>query len=100
MKQRPELELNYMKRLSTSDYYFEVWVRSTARPDVKQGTIVERGPQERRNLAIAAGALAESLCEKYGDDRDPTSAAVLAEETYDRMLRSNPIPQVGDERPL
>lgn len=96
-KNRPEVEINYMKRLGTSQYYFEVWVRSAVRPDVKQGTIVERSPDERRDLMIAAGALCENLLEKYGGGQDPDRVARLTGDTYDRM---NPSPRIGNERPL
>jgi len=100
-KQRPEVELNYMKRVGTNDHYFEVWVRSAARPDVKNGTIVDRGIRERRDIMIAAGALTEQLMENYGDGgQDPDRCAETAGRAYDQMLMTNPIPRAGDERPI
>lgn len=98
---RAEVELTYMKRLGTSDYYFEVWIRSAVRPDVRQGMIVDRNPRERAQIMGVAAALTISVMDKYGEGKqDPDKAAVTAGNAYDKMLASNPIPRAGDERPI
>ena len=100
-KDRPEVELTYMKRLGTSEYYFEVWVRSAVRPDVKQGSIVDRSHHERRDIAVVAAALAVNLMDQYGEgQQDPDRAASAAMNAYDTMTTLNPIPKVGDEKSI
>lgn len=101
MKQRSEVDLVFCKRYDKkNEFYFEVWVRSVNRPDVRRGTIIERDRDERRNIGIAAAALAEDLCEAYGDNRDPATAWDVAQSTYDRLIMNNPIPKLGGEQKL
>lgn len=97
---RAEVEIQYMKRVDGTGYYFEVWVRSTTDPKRKFGSIVERGSDERRNLGIAAGALAEHCGELFNEERDPDQTARAAMSAYDRLNDLNPIPTWGDEKPI
>lgn len=87
---KPIVELRLMQRVDRSQY-IEVWVRSHAKPWIKQGTIVERAQGSSRKVVLAAGALAEALCDKYGDDRDSTVVAHLAQEAINEMTFDNPI---------
>jgi len=101
MKTRPEVEIQYMQRMDGSKtFYFEVWVRSTKHPERKFGSIVDRSHDERRNVGIAAGALAEHCGELFNEERNPDSAANAAQAAYDRLNQLNPIPKWGDEKPI
>lgn len=101
MKQRPEVEIEYMKRIDGKNtYYFEVWVRSVKHPERIFGTIVDRCHDERHNVGIAAGALAEEIAERFDEDRDPDKTARVAMGAYDRLNQLNPIPRWGDEKPI
>ena len=97
---RSEVEISYMKRIDGGGYYFEVKVRSVSQPHLLKLAIVERGADERRNLGITAGAMAEEWGEQLNEDRDPGSAARAAMGAYDRLNELNPIPRWGDETPL
>lgn len=97
---RETVELVFMKRTGTEEFYFEVWVRSLAKPEIRRGTIVERDTSERKIVQYAAAAIAESLCEAYGDDRDPGEVWHEAGLVYDRLILNNPIPKYGDEEKL
>ena len=95
--EKQDVELNLMKRLDGSQY-IGVWVRSQARPDLRQGTIVEREQGCGRKIPRVAGALAEALCEKYGDARDSVEIARTAEQVWNEMTFENPI--LSDEGKL
>lgn len=88
--EKPAVELKLMKRVDGSQY-FEVWVRSSARPWLRQGTIVEREQGSSRQIVLSAGALAESLCDKYGDNRDSCDVAKAAQQAINEMTFENPI---------
>lgn len=49
---------------------------------------VELGPDFRRRVEAAAGALAEYQAEQYGDVHDPTRCAVAARECAQELLAS------------
>lgn len=101
MKIRPEVEIQYMKRMDRSNtYYFEVKVRSITQPHRLKVTIVDRCSDERRNIGIAAGALSEAWGEDLDEERNPDTAARAAMGAYDRLNALNPIPKWGDEKPL
>ena len=97
---KPEVEIEYCMRMDGRGYYFRVFVRSVSHPDRLMAQDVDRGADERRNMGIAAGAMAEALGEKYNENRDPDSAAQAAMGAYDRLNALNPIPNWDDEKPL
>jgi hypothetical protein len=61
---------------------------------------VERSFQEATKIELAAGAIAEGLCDRYKDKRDPSDVARSALEAYRELNLTNPRPLYGDERPL
>ena len=96
---KPAVELKLMQRPAGSQY-FEVWVRSSAKPRILRATIVERDFREAAQIELVAGAIAEGLCERYGDTRDPSEVARAAVEAYRELNLTNPRPTLGDERPI
>lgn len=96
---RPTVELKLMQRPDRTQY-FEVWVRSAARPRLQRATIVERNFQAEARIEVAAGAIAEELCEKYNDTLDPSEVARAARQAFLELNRENPRPQLGNEAPL
>ena len=94
---RPAVELKLKQRVDGSQY-IEVWVRSSARPVLRQGTIVERVNESFRRIPFVAGAIAENLCDKYGDVRDPRDVAKAAEQASLELDMDHP--SLGDEGKL
>lgn len=60
--------------------YYDVRVRSKTKPMISWQGILEY-PAPHQKVAVLAGALAEELCEKYGDSKlDPSECARRALE--------------------
>lgn len=101
LKERPSVEIRIMRRPNKT-LYFEVLVRSNIKPMLKNKGILEfeRGINQRGTVGILAGALAEQLCERYGDTLDPSTVAATAERAYARLMAENPaVFGIGDELP-
>lgn len=94
---KPAVELKLMVRADRTQY-IEVWVRSAARPEIRQGIIIERDSRTRAQLPFVAGAIAENLCAKYGDNRDSCEIAHAAEKAFTELDLENPF--LGDEAKL
>jgi len=96
---KAEVEIEYRMNPETTpaSYYFNVFVRSTKVPERLKVLSIKRGPEERVNIGIAAGALAEAWGEELGEDRHPDSAANAAMRGYDRLIAANPIPGYGEQ---
>ena len=58
---------------------------------------MERGLNEKARVEVVAGAIAEELCAKYGDTRDPGQVARWALEAYQQLITMHPTP--GTEAP-
>ena len=77
-----------LKQRADKTMYYEVLVSSQVRtnPQLKNKGILEfeRGAEERtrQKLGMLAGALAEDLCEKYGDTLDPSDVANAVMEWF------------------
>jgi len=99
MIQQESVQLNLMQRPNNAQY-FEVWVRSSADPRIRNGSIIERHAGEGKSIELLAGALAEGLCEKYGDDRDSCDVAKAAREAYREICLEKPVAVLCDEPPL
>lgn len=98
--EQENLEIKLMQRVDETQY-FELWVRSETQSHRLFGTIVERGFNEVTLIEFAAGALAEEVCEKCGDEKlDPSFVASQALKIYHDYCLTNPRPQLGDEDPL
>lgn len=96
------VETRLMKRIQAKgSYYFEVLVSSTRKPGFKLKTIVEfeKGVDQSQQIGLTAGALAEEMCERYGDGIDPSIAALEAIDTYEAVMSSAHF-QLGDELPI
>lgn len=78
--------------------YWELSVRSQVRPNLLRiGNIeLERRDQTAKVMVLAA-AIAEELCEKYGDTLDPSTVAVTARDCYREILSENIQLQPGHE---
>lgn len=97
---RENFELKLMQREDRTQY-FELWVRSESQQHRLFGTIVERGFNEPTMIEMAAGALAEEVCEKCSDDKlDPSFVSRQALDAYHQLNLTNPNAQLGDEAPL
>jgi len=67
----------------------KVEVHSRIKPDLHRvGELPLVGGEQRMALHVAAtaGALAEGLCEDYGDTLDPSEISKLAEEAFRECL--------------
>lgn len=94
------VELNLMQRPNGTQY-FEVWVRSSIKPELRRGSIIERDFRASTAIEILAGALAEDLAESYNDSAlDPSEVARFAREAWRELDAENPIPALGTERRL
>ena len=96
------VEVRLMQRTDKS-LYFEVLVSSNVRnmPQLKAKGIHEFGQDasstEGQKLGLLAGALAEGLCERYGDTLEPSNCARAAIEAHSDLMRENPHVRMGDE---
>lgn len=96
---KPAVELKLFRRTNGTQY-FEVWVRSSARPQIQRASIVERDFREAAQVELLAGAIAEGLAESYGDQRSPSEVARAAREAYYALNLTNPRPGVGSVDPI
>ena len=98
------VEVRLMQRNDKS-FYFEVLVSSNVRnmPQLKAKGIHEFGldtaSTEAQKLGLLAGALAEGLCERYGDTLEPSACARAAVELHHDLMDENPHIRMGDELP-
>ncbi len=81
--------------------YYEVKVGSEVKPLVKAVGILEYADADLKKITVLGGALAEHLCEKYGDTLDPDIVARAAHEAF-RELRAeaHPTATPGDIEPI
>lgn len=99
---KPTVEIKLMERKDRSQY-FEIWVRSAKLHRgmrIRNGTIVERDFNAEVKIEAAAGAIAESIAEKYDDPIDPGEIARAARTAFLELNHENPKPILGDEDPL
>ena len=98
------VEVRLMQRTDRT-LYFEVLVNSNVRsvPQLKAKGIHEHGQDETstegQKLGLLAGALAEGLCERYGDTLDPGACARAAIDAHRELMNENPHVRMGDELP-
>jgi hypothetical protein len=95
--QKSTVEIKLMQRKNGTQY-FEVWVRSAIRPELRRGSIVERDFRAKAQIPILAGAIAEGLAESFQDPKlDPSDVAQAAAEAYHELELESPDPKLGDE---
>ncbi len=92
-----------MRAKTDKSYYLQVDVYSEVRFGLFKRGIVELGrnnaTRTRQLAATLAAAMAEELCNAYGDTIDPSAAASQALAAYDELNMENPLIQFGDEEP-
>lgn len=96
-----EVRINLMQRTDKTLYY-EVKVRSEIKPMVSKVGITEHSVGVRgnaRRVVLLAAAMAEQLCEEYGDTLDPADVAREAAELMHQYSVENPHIFFGDEAP-
>lgn len=78
-------------------------MRCLTRPRIIKVGIVEFGKEStartRLQVEVLAGALAEMLCEQYGDMLDPDEVARGAGQVFQDTMDANPHAQPGYELP-
>lgn len=76
-------------------------MRSVIHPRTKRIGIIEQGKrttaQERQHVGVLAGAIAEELCEAYGDTLEPSAVARSAMEAYSELMADPRVFGMGDE---
>lgn len=94
-----------IKRRPDKTMYYEVLVSSVVKPGLKNKGILEFSrSNQKKEVAVLAGALAEDFCDKYNDTADPRDAFLAAERAYDKVMAlllgsgTAPTPQLGDEQ--
>ena len=72
-------------------HYVVVSVMSQVKPGLEKNATMRydagNATDMRRRVNIAAGGLAEMLCEQYGDHIDPSEVAKAANEAWDDLLQ-------------
>ena len=95
------VEVRLMQRGNRSMYY-EVLVSSAVKcdPQLKLKGIVEfTNGREGQKVGWLAGAMAETLCERYSDALDPSECASAGAKAHAELMTENPHVSMGDELP-